>query len=291
MEPMTRPGIRTISANNGTYQVLQSLKTNRKKRNELNEILIEGIGPIKQAVASRRVRLKKVLFADYGALSDWGRNFVDSAGFPEALQLEKGLYDGLSDKNEPSELMITAEYRKMELADLALGAAPFIVIFDRPGDPGNLGSLIRSANSFGADAFVTLGHGVDVFEPKVIRSSLGAVFHTQVAHAGSFEDLETWLASLRKRCGLKVVGTDSTGDVPAQDGALARPVALMLGNEAKGLSVRLKGLADRIVRIPLEGAVNSLNVACAGSILMWLVRAHSGAPSALPKGQDLTAGE
>jgi TrmH family RNA methyltransferase len=265
-----------IRTNNDAYQVLMALKTNRKKRSELGEIFIEGIEAIKQAVASPAVRPRKVLFTDYDGLSDWGKRFIDSAGFQEIIRLEPGLYEGLSDKNEPSEIMMTAGCDLPVLSDIALPEKPFIVISDRPSDCGNLGALIRTANSFGVDAFITHGHCVDFFDPKVIRSSLGAVFHTRICHVDAYQTLADWLNILKSRHNLSIIGTDSNGTVSAQDKSLSRPVALILGNEAKGISVRLRQLSDQIVSIPIQGAVNSLNVACAGSILMWQIRINSG---------------
>jgi TrmH family RNA methyltransferase len=136
---------------------------------------------------------------------------------------------------------------------------------------GNLGSLIRSANAFGVDLFITHGHCVDLFEPKVIRSSLGAIFHTPVAHVESFDELSLFLGELKKTCGLVVAGTDSTGSGTLGLSPLAPPVALILGNEAKGMSVRLKEITDEVFKIPLGGEVNSLNVACAGSIFFYAI--------------------
>ena len=266
----------TIAKENDLYQVLLALKQNRKKRNELDEVFVEGIESVKQAIASDRVTLRKILFADYERLSDWGKALVDSGKFADAIGMSDALYAGLSDREEPSELMITLSVRKCELDTVATGKDSVIVVFDRPSDHGNLGSLIRTANAFGVDLVITHGHCVDAFDPKVIRSSLGAVFHTPVVHVDSFPELRSWLERQKRESGLVLAGTDSTGAVPLGEAGLKPPVAIVLGNEAKGMSVNLKGITDRIVSIPMRGKVNSLNVACAGSILLWNVCASAG---------------
>ncbi len=269
--------IERIAVKGDLYQILEALKTNRKKRSELGELFVEGIESIKQADRAG-VPVSRVLCADAERLSDWAKDFIARRPDAPVIELTNGLYAELSDRDEPSELMITARFRRMALEDAVLPESPLILIFDRPSDHGNLGSIVRSANAFGADCVVITGHAVDSRDPKVIRSSLGAVFHTPVIQAESFEELEIWLSGLRARTGLRVVGTDSTGATPLQNAGLRRPLALVLGNEAKGMSVRLKGLVDGMVSIPMRGEVNSLNVACAATALLWQVQADSLGP-------------
>jgi TrmH family RNA methyltransferase len=119
------------------------------------------------------------------------------------------------------------------------------------------------------DAVFVVGHAIDWYDPKVIRASLGAVFHTPIVQVQSMQALKDWIAQQKRRNDIHIVGTDSTGSDSLADVVLRRPVALILGNEAKGMSVALKEVCDQLVRIPISGAVNSLNVACAGSILLW----------------------
>jgi len=257
-----------ITRNNDTYQVFQALKTNRKKRSELSEIFIEGTESIKQA-DSAQLPFRSILRAQGSRLSDWATGLIARHPAARVYELSPELYAGLSDRDEPSELMVTAEYSRPSLADFAVPDDPLILIFDRPSDCGNLGSIIRSANAFGVDVVITTGHSVDIRDPKVIRSSLGAVFHTPVIHEESTEALERFLAREKAKRGLVVAGTDSTGAVPLGAAGLRRPLALILGNEAKGMSVRLKQSVDLMVSIPMVGAVNSLNVACAATVLLW----------------------
>ncbi len=266
---MSRSKLIAVKTKNDVFQMLLAVKTNRRKRSRFDEIFVEGIESIKQALASPYVVLKKIIYRDFAALSDWAKEVTRSDAFPERVEMADELYRELADKDEPAEIMITLACRKTALAGAALGENPVIVVFDRPGDPGNLGSLVRSANAFGADLVVTVGHGVDVFEPKAIRASLGAVFRTRLAHAESMAELTEWLVGLKHEKGLAVVGTDSAGETSLEAAGLRPPIALVIGNEAKGMSVGLKALADRLVKIPMRGEVNSLNAACAGSILLW----------------------
>jgi 23S rRNA (uridine2479-2'-O)-methyltransferase len=262
--------MKKISTNNSTYQILQALKTNRRKRNELGEIFVEGIESIKQ-VRESDYAISRILFTDYDRLSDWGKGFVGQYPAAELFTISKELYKGLSDKDEPSELMITVKKKKIALEDVKLGRDPVILVFDRPSDHGNLGTIIRSANCFAVDLIITTGHAIDHFDPKVIRSSLGAIFRTNLVHEESTEKIIQYLERQKKERGVKVIGTDSAGDTSIISGIMKKPLALIIGNEAKGISVRFKEYADHLVAIPLRGNVNSLNVACAASICLWQI--------------------
>lgn len=263
-----------ITAENAEYQIIESLKTNRTKRAKHGEVFIEGIESIKQAVAAS-VPLTRIITANYAGLSGWAKDLVSANSSATVIEMAEPLYRKICDRSDPAELVVTAGIRPLALADVRLREKPFVLVFDRPSDHGNFGSILRSANSFNVDAVFVIGHGIDWHDPKVIRSSLGSVFHTQIVPVPSMNDFSLWIADQKKRNGIVLVGTDSTGTVSLPDNPLSRPIALVLGNEAKGMSVAIKDLCDYIVSIPISGAVNSLNVSCAGSIFLWDVYRNS----------------
>lgn len=257
-----------ISSENAEFQIIQALKLNRTKRFQLKEVFIEGIESIKQAVKAELI-ITRVISTDVDKLSSWSKDLIRKNKKSKIIEMSFNLYKSLCDKEEPSEILMTAKVDFLTLDDLKLSTQPFLLIFDRPSDFGNLGSLIRSANSFGVDAIFIIGHGVDIYDSKVIRTSLGSVFHSKLVLIQSMQEFETWITNQKKNNNLIIVGTDSTGDVSLLDHKLMKPIAIILGNEAKGMSVALKNICDYVVSIPLSGAVNSLNVANAGSILLW----------------------
>ena len=120
-----------------------------------------------------------------------------------------------------------------------------------------------------------IGHGIDYYDPKVIRSSLGSVFHSQIVNIESMDHLNNWISDQKVKNNIQIVGTDSTGTVSLMTNKLKTPIALILGNEAKGMSVGLKEVCDFITKIPISGNVNSLNVSCAGSIFLWNIYQNS----------------
>jgi TrmH family RNA methyltransferase len=256
-----------ISSKNAEYQIIEALKLNRLKRNKLHEIFVEGIECIKQAIRAN-VEITRIITRDIDSLSGWGKDLIKKYGGVKIVEMPDELYNNLSDKTNPSELLITAKVKRNRLEDLNT-EDPFIVVFDRPGDHGNLGSIIRSANAFKVDGILIMGHGIDVYETKVIRASMGSVFFTKVVTLDSMETLEGYIKTQRIKNNMEIIGTDSTGAVSIGDRKITRPVMVVIGNEAKGISVKLKGLCNKIIRIPTEGEVNSLNVSNAASIIMW----------------------
>jgi TrmH family RNA methyltransferase len=247
----------SINAENAEYQIIQSLKLNRIKRNKSHEIFIEGIECIKQAINSK-IEITRIIVNRINALSNWGK----------IIEIADKLYAELAEKTNPSEMLITAKIRPNTIDDFH-AENPFYILCDRPGDYGNLGSIIRSANAFNADGIFIIGHGVDVYEPKVIRASLGSIFFTKIVIIESMEMLLGYVKTQKMKNNMKIIGTDSTGTVSVQDYKINRPVMVIIGNEAKGMSVRLKEICDEIIKIPIDGNINSLNVSCAASIIMW----------------------
>ena len=257
----------SINAENAEFQIIQSLKANRVKRSKSDEIFIEGIECIKQAIKSN-IEITRIIVKDTNKLSNWGKSVIEQFSHVKIIETANELYNKLTDKGTPSEMLITAKAKTKTLADIS-AENPFIIVFDRPGDHGNLGSMIRSANAFGVDGIFVVGHGVDIYEPKVIRASLGSIFFTNIIHIDSMDILTEYIERQKIKNNMDIVGTDSAGTVSLGEYKINKPVMIIIGNESKGMSIKLKEICDKIVKIPIEGNINSLNVSCAASIIMW----------------------
>ena len=257
-----------INTENAEYQIIKSLKLNRIKRNKLREIFVEGTECIKQAV-NANIEITRIIVNDMNNLSGWAKGIIKQCKNAKIIEMSNKLYNELSDKNAPSEMLITAKIKQNKIFDDINTENPFLIVFDRPSDHGNLGSIIRSANAFNADGIFIIGHGIDIYESKVIRSSLGSIFYTKIAAIESMDVLAEFIKTQKERNNMEIIGTDSGGTLSVKDCKINRPVMAIIGNEAKGMSVKLKDMCDKIIRIPMEGNVNSLNVSCAASIIMW----------------------
>ena len=142
-----------------------------------------------------------------------------------------------------------------------------VLVLDAVQDPGNFGTLVRGADAFGAAAVVTLPGTVDPWNGKAVRSAAGSCFRVPVI-AGSLSDLRAWAQAL----GVPLWGADAGGEDVAGVPSPAR-VALVLGNEGAGLTAATRAVLDRTVSIPIRGTAESLNVAMAGTVLMYLLTA------------------
>ena len=144
------------------------------------------------------------------------------------------------------------------------GITPLIVVLAGIQDPGNLGTIIRSAEAFGAAGVVCLPGTVNAWNPKAVRASAGSVFRLPVLSAGEEETLEQL-----RGAGVRVLATTAQGAQAADMVDLARPVALVIGNEGNGIPVDLAAQADGAITIPCPGPVESLNAAVAASVLLY----------------------
>jgi len=150
-------------------------------------------------------------------------------------------------------------------APSVLATTDLVLVLAEVTDPGNAGTLVRAAEAAGAGAVVATAGTTDLFGPKTVRASAGAVFHVPLVVGGSAAQVLDDLAAT----GHRRVATRVEGGVPYDSVALDEPVALVVGNEARGLSDDLADHVDDWVTIPMAGRSESLNVAMAGSVLCF----------------------
>jgi TrmH family RNA methyltransferase len=166
----------------------------------------------------------------------------------------------------PLPVLAVVRRRRWDLTDLA--DATFVVVLAGVADPGNAGTILRSAEAAGADAVVPMPGSVDLTSPKVVRASAGAVFHLR--------SVEAVAAGALSGLGLPLLGAVATGGVAHTEARLRDPVALVLGNEAHGLPDDLP--LDGLVSIHHAGRAESLNVAMAATVLCFEVARQRNMP-------------
>ena len=196
--------------------------------------------------------------------------FVDPASdlaLPESLavpplKVSTAVMKALTDSASPQGVAAIVQTPDTSLARLPERAS-LVLVLAEVRDPGNAGTLIRSALGAGADAVVFTSGSVDPFGPKTVRSAAGALFAIPIVQADLGE-----VTTMLKGRGFSLLGTEAEAHA-VHDVALTGPVALVLGNEAWGLPPAAKSLLDGLVGIPMPGPAESLNVAVAGSILLF----------------------
>jgi len=247
-----------VSTRNASFQQWQALLTNRTKRHRSGEFLVHGVRPISLAV-EHGWEIHDLIYPDRQSLSSWARDILERSG-ARAVAMDPALVAELADK-ESAELIAVVGLPPSP----ALPDADLVGVFDRPTTPGNIGTLIRSADAFGAAAVVVTGHAADPYDPKSVRASTGSIFALPVIQADGPDDLMPWAA----RTGVQLVGTDEHGAVDVSEHDLTGPTALLIGNETTGLSAAWKSAADILVRIPITGAASSLNAAAAATVVLY----------------------
>jgi 23S rRNA (uridine2479-2'-O)-methyltransferase len=267
---MSGPVVR-IGRDNSTLQALKSLRTNRSRRHRTGTFIVEGVEPITSAV-SHGWECEAVIYESGRSLSTWAGGIVDGAGSATRYEVEAPLLDGLSGKAERSELLAVFRMRPDDLARIPVRDNLLVAAFDRPSSHGNLGSSIRTCEAFGVHGVILGGHGVDLYDAATITASRGAVFALPIVRVASAEEVLRWAESVRAVLGTcQVVGaeTDADRDVWAHD--FRPPTIVVAGSERPGLSRAFRDGCDALVRIPMAGAVSSVNVSVATSIVLYEV--------------------
>lgn len=245
----------------------------RKARSETGLFLLEGPQAVAEAL-TYRAELVVELYATPTALeryTDIAQTAVD-AGVDVEFVTEQVL-GAMADTVTPQGIVAVCHQFPTSIKDIfradVHGNGPKIVaILEEVRDPGNAGTIIRAADAAGADAVVLCGRSVDLYNPKVVRSSTGSIFHIPIA-----VDVELGTVLERARgAGLQILAADINGDDlldARSEGALAQPTAWLFGNEARGLSDEQLQVADRIVRVPIYGKAESMNLATAASVCLY----------------------
>jgi 23S rRNA (uridine2479-2'-O)-methyltransferase len=281
-----RPALLRVSSRNARFQQWQALLTNRGKRNRARQFLVQGVRPITLAV-QYNWHIHAVLYRDDQRLSAWAQGILGEAGGVR-VAMSPQLMRELGDKTEEiPEILAVVGLPSDALERIPLGSDFLGIVLDRPASPGNIGTLVRSADAFGASGVVITGHAADAYDPKSVRASTGSMFALPVVRASAPRAVLDWLDEYTvdgRR--VRVVGTDETGSVPVADYDLTGPTLLVVGNETTGMSSAWRDLCDDVVRIPIGGAASSLNAANAGTVVLYeAVRQRDGAATrAVPAG-------
>jgi TrmH family RNA methyltransferase len=246
------------SAQNSKIKLVRALLGRVKERREAGAFVAEGVRLVEEAVNSNWV-IKFVLYDD--SLSERGLRLVKKLEDKkiEVEKAESGLLQSLSEMETPPGILATLEVTQLPIPNYP----DFLLIPDQIRDPGNLGTLLRSAAAAGVQAVLLPPETTDAFAPKVVRAGMGAHFRLPI-HSMRWEeiseqtkDLQVYLADMH---GKSCWETD-----------LRQPLALIIGGEAEGASEEARKLATEKISIPMSGDIESLNAGVAGSVLMFEV--------------------
>lgn len=245
----------TITTRNARFQQWQALLSNRTKRHRAGEFVVQGVRPITLA-ARYGWEFSALLHRRGGALSSWALQILNSVDTVQVAMADELLAE-LGEQEEAPELVAIVKQRPDDPQRLDPG---LVVVFDRPASPGNLGTVIRSADAFGAGGVAVTGHAVDVYDPRTVRASTGSLFAVAVVRLDRYPRMKS-----------RLIGLDEHGPVELAELDLRGPTTLVVGNETRGLSVGLRESCDVLARIPIGGGASSLNAAAAATVALYEV--------------------
>lgn len=245
------------SSSNSKIKLVRSLQLSSKNRKSEAAFVAEGVRLLEEAL-SVGWPMEFVLYDE--TLSKRGLQIVaelQSVKKAEVFEIIPELMAEISDTETPQGILAVLKRQAV-----ALPPSPtFVVIADQIRDPGNMGTLLRTAEAAGADAVLIAAETVDAFSPKVVRAGMGAHFHLPIQHV-SWTEIRKYLRDL------PVFLAESEGGIPLWEADLRQPCALLIGGEAFGASQEGDDTATQHVTIPMRGRAESLNAAIAAGILM-----------------------
>lgn len=267
--PRRRPTTLEVRKRDNLFQRAEVIKRNREKRHQHGEFLVEGVAQINLAV-KYQWKIRALLFAVDKPLSSWAQELVSSGVASEHWEIAPELMAELSDKDDTSEILAIVEQKRLDPSIIPAQPGGLVVVFDRPASPGNLGSSIRSADALGAQGVIISGHAVDIYDPFVVRGSMGAVFALPVTTTASHTGVKEWVDNARAQgFDYQIIGSSGKATDLVYGVDFNKPTVLILGNETVGMSRGYWDICDSTVKIPIGGAISSINVSCAASILLY----------------------
>lgn len=248
------------STSNPQVKYLQQLAKKARVRNEKDVFLVEGMKMFQEAPREKiqKVYVSKSLYEEKGQ------------AFCEGLDmeiLEDRVFAAASDTKTPQGILCVIEQYHYQLSELLKEKAPHLLILENLQDPGNLGTIMRTAEGAGVDGVILSRTSVDLYNPKTIRSTMGSIYRMPFLYVERIEDI---LPELKKK-NIRTYAAHLKGKNQYDEEDYRQGTAFFIGNEGNGLTEELSHQADTWIRIPMHGKLESLNAAVAASILMYEV--------------------
>ncbi|WP_307797421.1 TrmH family RNA methyltransferase [Williamsia soli] len=234
-------------------------------RRKAGAFLAEGANAVESALATRRAA---VLLATDDALYRYPDLIASAAdGGVEVVRISDGAAGKLAETITSAGLFVVCDLLDVSMTSVLQSAPQLLAVPVEMTDPGNAGTLIRTADAMGADAVILAGDSVDPHNGKCVRSTAGSVFHIPIARERDTDEVLSALSA----AGVAICATAGDGELSLPDAAevLSGPTAWLFGNEAHGLSPEVLARADHRISIPIHGRAESLNLAAAAAICLY----------------------
>ena len=246
----------TSTANAQVKNVITLLKKSaeRKKR---GLFVIEGI---RMFTELPKKRIEKIYVSE--SFFNENKKLLDEYEYEIVAD---NVFAQMSDTKTPQGIMALVKMLQYDMADIIRGDMPVVVMLENIQDPGNLGTIMRTSEGAGATGIIMSKDTVDIYNPKTIRSTMGALFRMPFIYV---EDILEAAEELKKQ-NIALLAAHLDGENNYYSENLKRPIALMIGNEGNGLTKALTDKADVLVKIPMEGQLESLNAAVSTAVILY----------------------
>lgn len=262
--------IEITSTGNPRIKDIRKLNS-RKERSESGLAYIEGLRIVIEAI-EQNVDIDTLITCPALLVSESGRNavkeFAQRAG-DKILEVSEPVFRHLSGKDGPQGLAAVIRQKWASLAEIDLTSTKTIVALDQVADPGNLGTILRTADASGVSAIILLDNCTDPYDPSSIRASMGALFDLPLIKC-SLDEFITW----KKSTGIYVIGAAGLAKTDYHSAHYPIPMVLLMGSERHGLTQDHLEICDLLVSIPMEGHSDSLNLAMATGIILYEILNH-----------------
>lgn len=256
--------MQTITSSNNSF--IKDIKKLDRKRNRWkeNKFIIEGIKLIEEAILEG-VRLYSIIFSEsFSNLDEFDEIVSKLDKNIEKYIVTDSIFNEITDTETPQGVLGVIGFNSISLDEITNIEKPVLLFLDGLQDPGNLGTIIRTADAFNIDGII-LGEGtVDPYNPKVVRATMGSIFRTKMY---SSKNNDECIEHFRTK-NIKIISTDLNGDLLDSKDIIGGSI-FVIGNESKGVSEKILGVSDRNIRIPMPGNAESLNAGVAASIIMY----------------------
>ncbi len=255
--------VKTItSIHNEAYKNLLKLKR-PKRQNEENVFLVEGMRAFQEVVKARDFTIESI-WLDEKAAAHLSKTLEEHFDCP-LYMVSSDMLLKASDTVTSQGVLAVVRRKKEDLAKVLAEHPTLAVILERIQDPGNMGTILRTADAAGCGLVFVTGDCVDEYSSKVVRSAMGSLLHVPVFHVDTAREAIVLL----KDAGFMVMAGALGATVLPYDVDMIRPVAVMIGNEGAGLSEDAMKAADVLVKLPMIGRAESLNASVAAGILIY----------------------
>lgn len=255
------------SIQNPFIKSLILLQEKSKARKQSGTFLIEGLREISIAIKGK-YEIETILFLPELVSKTEIQNLNNSA---ELIEISKEVYQKLAYRDTTEGVLAIAKTKSTQLTDLKLSKNPLILVAEAPEKPGNIGALLRTADAANLDAVIIANPKSDLYNPNIVRSSVGCLFTNQIA-TGTTSEIIDYLKEQK----INIFSATLQNAIPYHTQDYTTPTALIVGTEATGLSEDWRKAAKHNIIIPMQGEIDSMNVSVAAAILIFEAKRQRG---------------